>query len=85
MTAGQPATTPISQPVERRTPRHQTGFVNSPSEAAAIQGFAEDMEWRGTQSATCRQIGNAVPPKVAYAIAAALRDAGTLAHGSPCQ
>lgn len=55
-------------------------------EAAAIQGFPEDMEWRGTQSAIYRQIGNAVPPKLARAVAAALRDAGTLAHGSsPCQ
>ena len=44
-------------------------------EAAAIQGFPVDMEWRGTQSAIYRQIGNAVPPKLASAVAIAVVDA----------
>lgn len=44
-------------------------------EAAAIQGFPADMEWRGTQSAIYRQIGNAVPPMLATAVAQAIRDA----------
>ena len=44
-------------------------------EAAAIQGFPADMEWRGRQSAMYRQIGNAVPPSLARAVAEALKDA----------
>lgn len=38
-------------------------------EAAAIQSFPKDMPWRGSQSSRYRQIGNAVPPKMAYAVA----------------
>ncbi|WP_423923742.1 DNA cytosine methyltransferase [Candidatus Poriferisodalis sp.] len=41
-------------------------------EAAAIQGFPVDMEWRGAQSAIYRQIGNAVPPALGTAVAEAL-------------
>lgn len=44
-------------------------------EAAAVQGFPPDMEWRGPQSAIYRQIGNAVPPKLANAVAVAVGDA----------
>lgn len=38
-------------------------------EAAAIQSFPRDMPWHGAQSSRYRQIGNAVPPKMAYAVA----------------
>ncbi len=38
-------------------------------EAAAIQSFPSDMPWYGSQSSRYRQIGNAVPPKMAYAVA----------------
>ena len=38
-------------------------------EAAAIQTFPLGMEWRGQQSARFRQIGNAVPPKLAEHVA----------------
>ncbi len=38
-------------------------------EAASIQGFPPDMEWRGKQSVIYRQIGNAVPPPLARAVA----------------
>lgn len=55
-------------------------------EAAAIQTFPRDWEFVGRQSAVFRQIGNAVPPRLAYhvarAVAAALRR-GRLAAGSP--
>ena len=43
-------------------------------EAARIQGFSSDMEWRGRQSAVYRQIGNAVPPPLAAAVAQAVAD-----------
>lgn len=41
----------------------------SVQEAAAIQSFPKDMPWYGSQSSRYRQIGNAVPPKMAYAVA----------------
>ena len=44
-------------------------------EAAAIQGFPSDMEWRGTQTSIYRQIGNAVPPALGKAVAVALKAA----------
>lgn len=41
----------------------------SVQEAAAIQTFPRDMPWHGSQSSRYRQIGNAVPPKMSYAVA----------------
>lgn len=41
----------------------------SVQEAAAIQTFPKDMPWQGAQSSRYRQIGNAVPPKMAFAVA----------------
>ncbi|MGF9755074.1 DNA cytosine methyltransferase [Microvirga sp. 0TCS3.31] len=39
------------------------------AEAALIQGFSEDFQWCGTKTSIARQIGNAVPPPLAQAIA----------------
>lgn len=41
-------------------------------EAAAIQTFPLGMKWHGPQSAQYRQIGNAVPPRLALAVARAV-------------
>lgn len=41
-------------------------------EAAALQTFPTSMEWSGTQTAVYRQIGNAVPPNLAYHVALAV-------------
>lgn len=38
-------------------------------EAALLQSFPLDMSWRGSQSSIFRQIGNAVPPRLAWAVA----------------
>jgi len=38
-------------------------------ELASTQSFPMDFEFVGTNSSAYRQIGNAVPPKLAYAIA----------------
>ncbi|MEV7932577.1 DNA cytosine methyltransferase [Curtobacterium sp. NPDC089185] len=38
-------------------------------EAAALQTFPADMAWKGPQSARFRQIGNAVPPRLAFNVA----------------
>lgn len=46
----------------------------SVNEAAAIQTFPANMPWCGSQSSRYRQIGNAVPPKLAYAVAVNLAD-----------
>jgi DNA (cytosine-5)-methyltransferase 1 len=42
-------------------------------EAAALQSFPSGWEFEGPQGARLRQIGNAVPPKLAFHIASALR------------
>lgn len=42
-------------------------------EAAAIQSFPQGWMWAGSQSARYRQIGNAVPPELAYRVALAVR------------
>jgi DNA (cytosine-5)-methyltransferase 1 len=44
-------------------------------EAAAIQTFPSGMQWSGPQSARFRQIGNAVPPVLAWHVARAVRAA----------
>lgn len=44
-------------------------------EAAAIQTFPKDMPWAGSMSARWRQIGNAVPPNLAYHLALAVKAA----------
>jgi DNA (cytosine-5)-methyltransferase 1 len=47
-------------------------------EAAAIQTFPYGMEFKGSQSSRYRQIGNAVPPMLAYHVALAIRKAISL-------
>jgi DNA (cytosine-5)-methyltransferase 1 len=41
-------------------------------EAAQLQGFPVGMEWQGKTGPKFRQIGNAVPPLLAYAVASAV-------------
>lgn len=41
----------------------------SPREAARIQSFPDDFVFCGTKTSICKQIGNAVPPKIAYFLA----------------
>jgi DNA (cytosine-5)-methyltransferase 1 len=44
-------------------------------EAAELQSFPSGMTWFGTNSAKYRQIGNAVPPRLAFHVALALAQA----------
>ena len=54
------------------------------AEAALLQGFDSRHLWCGTRQEVARQIGNAVPPPLAYAVAcsvaAALRSASGTSH-----
>lgn len=52
-------------------------------EAAAIQTFPRDTPFVGRQSSRFRQIGNAVPPMLGYAVAKAVRSVLT-ARNAPC-
>jgi DNA (cytosine-5)-methyltransferase 1 len=45
------------------------------AEAARLQGFPEDVEFHGSNSEQMRQIGNAVPPMLTYALARQIRKA----------
>jgi DNA (cytosine-5)-methyltransferase 1 len=46
----------------------------TPREAARIQSFPDDFVFTGTKSSICKQIGNAVPPKLAYFIANIIKE-----------
>lgn len=50
-------------------------------ESAALQTFPEGMHWHGGRSSQYRQIGNAVPPTLAYHVAVAVREALTGREG----
>jgi DNA (cytosine-5)-methyltransferase 1 len=39
------------------------------AEAARLQGFADDVQFVGSRASCYRQIGNAVPPRLARAVA----------------
>lgn len=45
-----------------------------PRECAAIQSFPASWKWEGKRASVYRQIGNAVPPKLANAVALALSE-----------
>lgn len=47
----------------------------TPREAARIQGFPDDYIFCGTKTCVCKQIGNAVPPKISYFLARLVRNA----------
>ncbi|MDD2445837.1 MAG: DNA cytosine methyltransferase [Clostridia bacterium] len=46
----------------------------TPREAARIQSFPDDFVFVGTKSSICKQIGNAVPPKLAYFLAKTIKE-----------
>jgi DNA (cytosine-5)-methyltransferase 1 len=56
----------------KRVPRHLRRLTVE--EAAAAQTFPSAANWAGPQSAQYRQIGNAVPPRLSYHVAKAVRD-----------
>ncbi len=45
----------------------------TPREAARIQSFPDEFQFIGSKTSVCKQIGNAVPPKMAYFFAIMLK------------
>lgn len=45
----------------------------TPREAARIQSFPDNFKFFGTKSCICKQIGNAVPPKLSYFLGTMIR------------
>lgn len=66
-----------SRPLKRAPKRMRRITVQ---EAAALQTFPRGMTFHGPQVAQYRQIGNAVPPNLAYAVACSVRAALEEAH-----
>ena len=46
----------------------------TPREAARVQSFPDSFEFTGSKSSICKQIGNAVPPKLAFFLAKVVRN-----------
>lgn len=54
------------------------------AECAKLQNFPNDHPWQGNKTAQSRQVGNAVPPRLAEAVGRAVMDAeGRMATPSP--
>jgi DNA (cytosine-5)-methyltransferase 1 len=51
----------------------------TPREAARLQSFDDGFVFSGSKTSICKQIGNAVPPKVAYFLAEVVKE--LLSHG----
>ena len=56
-----PAGGRFTHPTENRT--------ITPREAARLQSFPDDFVFYGNRTSICKQIGNAVPPKVSFFLA----------------
>lgn len=62
-------TTRFDTPAAGRFTHPDENRTLTPREAARIQSFPDDYIFYGKRTSVCRQIGNAVPPKIAYFMA----------------
>lgn len=66
-------TTRFDTPAAGRFTHPDENRTLTPREAARIQSFPDDYIFYGKRTSVCRQIGNAVPPKIAYFLARVAR------------
>lgn len=62
-------TTRFDTPSGGRFTHPEENRTITPREAARIQTFPDSFEFLGSKSSICKQIGNAVPPKLSYFLA----------------
>ena len=62
-------TTRFDTPAGGRFIHPEADRTLTPREAARIQSFPDDFVFYGNKTSICKQIGNAVPPKVSYFLA----------------
>ena len=65
----QTITTRFDTPSGGRFTHPEKNRTLTPREAARIQSFPDDFVFYGSRTIICKQIGNAVPPKLAYFLA----------------
>lgn len=66
-------TTRFDTPAGGRFIHPESDRTLTPREAARVQSFPDDFEFIGSKTSICKQIGNAVPPKLAYFLANAVK------------
>ena len=62
----QTITTRFDTPAGGRFIHPEMNRTLSPREAARLQSFSDDFIFYGNKTSICKQIGNAVPPKISY-------------------
>lgn len=62
-------TTRFDTPSGGRFTHPESNRTLTPREAARVQSFPDDFEFTGSKTCICKQIGNAVPPKLAFFLA----------------
>lgn len=67
-------TTRFDTPAGGRFIHPEQNRTLTPREAARVQSFPDSFEFTGSKSSICKQIGNAVPPKLAYFLAMTTRN-----------
>ena len=67
-------TTRFDTPSAGRVIHPQLNRTITPREAARLQSFDDTFKFYGSKTSICKQIGNAVPPKLAFAIATIIKN-----------
>lgn len=67
-------TTRFDTPAGGRFIHPEMNRTLTPREAARIQSFSDDFVFYGSKTSICKQIGNAVPPKISYFLAKVVRN-----------